>query len=153
MLVFLYRFTTFLRKNNIEIIETMPVLTWLLCIVTVVFFSTEMLLLANALFVSKTNTLADVQHVYVRTGLPILWSICSFAFMWLGMHFKHKSLRIVSLTLFMITLIKLFIFDIRNIPAGGKIAAFFCLGILLLVVSFMYQRLKKIIIDHEEKRD
>jgi len=34
----------------------------------------------------------------------------------------------------------------------GKIAAFFCLGVLLLVVSFMYQRLKKIIIEDEEKK-
>ncbi len=43
----------------------------------------------------------------------------------------------------MITLLKLFIYDIVNIPVGGKIAAFFSLGVLLLVVSFMYQRLKK----------
>jgi uncharacterized membrane protein len=49
-------------------------------------------------------------------------------------------------------LLKLFLFDIRNIPVAGKIAAFFCLGVLLLVVSFMYQRLKKIIIEDEEKK-
>jgi uncharacterized membrane protein len=85
--------------------------------------------------------------------LPILWGICSFAFMWLGMRHKYRTLRIISLSLFSLTLFKLFVFDIRNIPAGGKIAAFFCLGVLLLVVSFMYQRLKKIIIDDEKKTD
>jgi hypothetical protein len=42
-------------------------------------------------------------------------------------------------------------FDIRNIPVAGKIAAFFSLGVLLLVVSFMYQRLKKIIIEDEKR--
>jgi uncharacterized membrane protein len=72
--------------------------------------------------------------------------------MWLGMHHKFKPLRILSLVLFSITLLKLFLFDIRNIPVAGKIAAFFCLGVLLLVVSFMYQRLKKIIIEDEEKK-
>jgi uncharacterized membrane protein len=55
------------------------------------------------------------------------------------------------LSLFSITLVKLFLFDIKNIPIAGKIAAFFCLGVLLLVVSFMYQRLKKILIDDAQK--
>jgi len=73
-----------------------------------------------------------------------------FPFVWVVMHFKYLTLLIISLSLFTLTLLKLFIFDIRNIPAGGKIAAFFCLGVLLLVVSFMYQRLKKIIIDEEK---
>jgi uncharacterized membrane protein len=72
--------------------------------------------------------------------------------MWLGMGYKFKTLRIISLCLFALTLLKLFLFDIRNIPVAGKIAAFFCLGVLLLVVSFMYQRLKKIIIEDEEKK-
>jgi uncharacterized membrane protein len=71
--------------------------------------------------------------------------------MWLGMRHKFRPLRIFSLLLFMVTLLKLFLFDIRDIPIAGKIAAFFCLGVLLLVVSFMYQRLKKIIIDNEAK--
>jgi uncharacterized membrane protein len=67
------------------------------------------------------------------------------------MRYKFRPLRIFSLALFLITLLKLFLFDIRDIPIAGKIAAFFCLGVLLLVVSFMYQRLKKIIIDNEAK--
>jgi uncharacterized membrane protein len=56
------------------------------------------------------------------------------------------------LCLFSITLFKLFAFDISNIPVAGKIAAFFCLGVLLLIVSFMYQKLKKIITQDEEKK-
>ena len=112
-----------------------------------------MYLLCNNTFYAADNPLENIQRVYIKTGLPILWGLCSFAFMWLGMHFKFRTLRIISLTLFTITLLKLFIFDITNIPAGGKIAAFFCLGVLLLVVSFMYQRLKKIIIDDEKKVD
>jgi uncharacterized membrane protein len=70
--------------------------------------------------------------------------------MWLGMQYKFRSLRIISLSLFTLTLVKLFTYDIRNIPPGGKIAAFILLGVLLLTVSFMYQRLKKIIIDDAE---
>lgn len=128
------------------------VFTWLICMITVTLLSAEGQLLVNACCFSKAYDLQELARVYNKTGLPILWGLCSFAFMWLGMRHKFKPLRIVSLVLFSITLVKLFLFDIRNIPVAGKIAAFFSLGVLLLVVSFMYQRLKKIIIEDEEKK-
>ena len=140
-------------RGRTEKFAVEPILfTWLICIVTVVFLSAEGQLLINVLFFTQENGLDNLQRVYDKTGLPILWGLCSFAFMWLGMRHKFKPLRIVSLVLFTLTLLKLFLFDIRNIPIAGKIAAFFCLGVLLLVVSFMYQRLKKIIIEDEEKK-
>lgn len=128
------------------------VFTWIMGGMIVLFLSAEIQLLVNTFFYSKTNSLEEIQRVYFKTGLPILWGLCSFAFMWLGMRHKFKPLRILSLTLFLLTLLKLFLFDIQDIPIAGKIAAFFCLGVLLLVVSFMYQRLKKIIIEDEEKK-
>jgi hypothetical protein len=124
--------------------------SWM-AIFAVIFLSVEAHLLINSLFYSKTLGLDRIGDVYVRTGLPILWGLCSFAFMWIGMAYKFKPLRVLSLVIFSITLLKLFLYDIRDIPVAGKIAAFFCLGVLLLVVSFMYQRLKKIIIQDEEK--
>jgi uncharacterized membrane protein len=145
----LYQLITQDRKKK-YILEP-EVFTWVICIVVVTFFSAEGQLVVNALFYSSTTGLPELARVYNKTGLPILWGLCSFAFMWLGMRNKFKPLRIVSLALFSLTLLKLFLFDIRNIPIAGKIAAFFCLGVLLLVVSFMYQRLKKIIIEDEEK--
>jgi uncharacterized membrane protein len=87
---------------------------------------------------------------YKRAGFTIVWAVYAFITIWLGMRFKSRLLRIVSLSVFTIALIKLFVFDIQKISAGGKIAAFIMLGILLLIVSFMYQRLKKIITDNEE---
>jgi uncharacterized membrane protein len=92
------------------------------------------------------------ENLYYKAGLSILWSICSFILMWLGMNYKFRALRIISLSLFTLTLLKLFAYDITKMPAGGKIAAFILLGVLLLTVSFMYQRLKKIIIDDIENK-
>lgn len=80
---------------------------------------------------------------------PILWGLSSFVLMMVGMNRKLKTLRIISLTLFFLTLFKLFLFDIRGISEGGKIAAFICLGVLLLVVSFMYQKLKNLILEDD----
>ncbi|MBC7923949.1 MAG: DUF2339 domain-containing protein [Ferruginibacter sp.] len=81
-----------------------------------------------------------------KVGLPILWGVCAFAFMWVGLNRKNKNLRILSLSLFALTLAKLFTYDIRGISEGGKIAAFISLGLILLVISFMYQKIRKLIL-------
>lgn len=124
-------------------------LTWTACTLILIYLTAEIHLLVNSIFYSGTSSLIAIQKVFIKAGWPILWGLLSFAFMWTGMRWKFRMLRIISLTLFTITLVKLFAYDIVNIPAGGKIAAFFSLGVLLLIVSFMYQRLKKIIIDEE----
>lgn len=147
----LYQFIVYSRANRSGFAFPFTAITWIFCAVVVIFISAEAHLLINQIFYSEPDNLSTIQRVYIKAGLPILWGLCSFVFMWLGMRNKNKTLRIVSLTLFSITLVKLFTYDIRNIPVAGKIAAFFCLGVLLLVVSFMYQRLKKIIIDDEQK--
>ena len=125
--------------------------TWLLSAAIVLFLSLEISLLSNLLFYTKSYPIDRVETVYIKTGLPILWGLLSFALMWLGMRNKLRTMRIVSLSLFSLTLLKLFLFDINNIPVAGKIAAFFCLGVILLVISFMYQKVKKILVDDEIK--
>jgi len=91
-----------------------------------------------------------LQHTQ-KTGYTILWGVSSFILMILGMKFKKQILRIFSLVLFAITLVKLFAYDISNISEGGKIVAFILLGILLLIISFMYQKVKKLVLDEENK--
>jgi uncharacterized membrane protein len=92
------------------------------------------------------STLLTQNH---KIGYPILWGITSFLLIAAGMKWKKRHLRIISLTLFLITLVKLFTVDIVGISEGGKIAAFISLGLLLLVVSFMYQRLKRLLLKDE----
>jgi len=149
VLSILYRLTAMWRGGAWKVEGA--AFAWAVAIVAVISLSAEGQMLVNVMFYSRRNSLDELARVYDKTGLPILWGLCSFVCMWLGMRHKYRPLRIFSLVLFMITLLKLFLFDIRDIPIAGKIAAFFCLGVLLLVVSFMYQRLKKIIIDHEGK--
>lgn len=146
--VLLYRIIL-LCKNNL-LPGQLQAATWALCCIIVLFLSKEISLACNALFYTNQASLHPIEAIYIRTGLPVLWGLLSFALMWLGMRNKVRTLRIISLTFFSITLIKLFAFDIRNITPGGKIAAFFSLGVLLLIISFMYQKVKKIIIEDEK---
>jgi uncharacterized membrane protein len=54
-------------------------------------------------------------------------------------------LRVIALSLFALTLLKLFLFDLGSLSEGGRVGAFIFLGILLLVISFMYQKLKGLV--------
>jgi uncharacterized membrane protein len=148
ILLILYKLVSICRDNLQEYIK--PV-SWALAGTIVIFLSLEISLISNFVFYSPASTIDHIETVYIKTGLPVLWGLSSFALMWLGMRYKTRVLRIISLTLFTITLVKLFAFDIKNIPPAGKIAAFFCLGVLLLIISFMYQKVKKIVADDEDE--
>lgn len=132
-------------KNNLQ--QYIKPVSWVIAAGIVLFLSIEICLISNFVFYTAGANIYHIETVYVKTGLPVLWGISSFALMWLGMRYKTRVLRIISLTLFTLTLIKLFVFDIENIPPAGKIAAFFFLGVLLLIISFMYQKVKVIIAD------
>ncbi|MDO6392016.1 DUF2339 domain-containing protein [Pontibacter sp. BT731] len=122
---------------------------WGACFVVVFLASAELEhLVVLQLYEPGTNLEALLPQVR-KVGFPILWGISSFVLMTVGMRRKMKTLRIISLSLFFLTLLKLFLFDIRGVSEGGKIAAFICLGVLLLVISFMYQKLKVLILDDE----
>jgi uncharacterized membrane protein len=135
-----------IRANKTLLTKSINNLSWAISIAAILLLSFE----GMQLYTTMLNGITDsdvLTHQYKKAGLTITWGLCSFALMWLGMRYKYKTLRIISIVLFAVALIKLFLFDIRNISPGGKIAAFIMLGILLLIVSFMYQRLKKILID------
>ena len=84
-----------------------------------------------------------------KVGLPILWGVCAFVFMYVGLTKRNRQYRILSLSLFALTLLKLFFYDLEGISEGGRIAAFISLGALLLIISFMYQRIKRLILDND----
>jgi len=92
-----------------------------------------------------------IEHLQ-RTGYAILWGLFAFVLMYFGLKKKSRQLRIIAILVFALTLGKLFLWDFRSLSEAGKIAAFISLGVLLLTISFMYQRLKKILLadDHAE---
>lgn len=139
----------FFKKENEKWTDYQVVFSWLTASGLIIILSVEMY---QVIFWSYYRIEEDWywwKNLYTKAGLSILWGLGSFAMMWLGMKKSFKPLRIISLTLFTVTIAKLFLYDIVNIPPGGKIAAFILLGILLLAVSFMYQRLKKILVDND----
>lgn len=126
---------------------------WFATITTVIILSCEVLHIWVITQYQPGFTEQSIATKGIKICLPILWGIMSFVIMARGMSQKLKTLRIISLSLFTITLLKLFIYDIANATQGGKIAAFISLGLLLLIVSFMYQKLKGMLIDETINTD
>lgn len=79
------------------------------------------------------------------SAFSISLSVAGFVQMALGMRLCQKALRMVSLGTFGIVLLKLVLMDLWAMPTIGKIIVFIILGILLLLQSFLYQKLKDVL--------
>ena len=86
-------------------------------------------------------------------GLSLSLATAGVAQMVAGMRMHRKDLRIISLVTFALVIGKLIIYDLWKMPAVGKIVTFIILGIVLLVLSFMYQRLKNVLFDNDSNRN
>ncbi len=85
-----------------------------------------------------------------KLGLSILWGVYALLLIALGIWKKKKHFRIAAIVLFAITLLKLFFYDIANMDTIGKTIVFVSLGILLLIISFLYNKFKHTISENHE---
>ncbi|WP_432671797.1 DUF2339 domain-containing protein [Flavobacterium sp. SM2513] len=97
------------------------------------------------------DKLHDIKAQIIKIGYPIVWGLFSFVFLIIGIKKQWKNLRIISLSLLGLTIVKLFVYDIKNVSETGKIVAFILLGVLILIISFVYQKVKKLVVDDAPK--
>lgn len=95
----------------------------------------------------------SIKAQIIKIGYPIVWGLFSFIFLVIGIKRQWKNLRIIALSLLGLTILKLFIYDIKNVSETGKIVAFILLGALILVISFVYQKVKKLVVDEVPKEN
>jgi uncharacterized membrane protein len=85
-----------------------------------------------------------------KLGITILWGVYSLAMIVLGIWRKNKNLRIGAIVLFGVTLTKLFLYDLSSLNTISKTIVMVSLGILLLIISFLYNKYKQTIFDERE---
>ncbi len=85
-----------------------------------------------------------------KLGLSILWGCYALILVVLGIIKKKKHLRIGAIILFGGTLIKLFFYDLQGLNTISKTIVFVSLGVLLLIISFLYNKYKKALFADEE---
>ncbi|HKZ36685.1 MAG TPA: DUF2339 domain-containing protein, partial [Chryseolinea sp.] len=110
----------------------------------------EIILLISILLVASSEliTWMDIMNSTQsdKLALSLLWGVYSLLLIALGIWKNKKHLRIGAILLFGITLIKLFIYDISYLDTISKTVVFVTLGLLLLIISFLYNKYKHLII-------
>lgn len=161
-----------LKRTSFEFLKSKYVL-WLLAFLGIVILSQELIMqvvyfgsgqvipenLENIAKMQKnseeyylqldkiTFALDHIKTQVVKVGFPILWGVISFILLIIGIKKEWKQVRIIALALLGLTIAKLFIYDINDASETGKIIAFILLGVLILIISFVYQKLKKLVSD------
>jgi uncharacterized membrane protein len=82
-----------------------------------------------------------------KLGLSILWGVYALFLVVLGIAWHRKRLRIGAFVLFALTLAKVFFYDIAHLDTISKTVVFVSLGILLLIISFLYNKYKHLIVE------
>lgn len=75
-----------------------------------------------------------------QLGLSLLWTTCGSVLIGTGVRRRSKALRWQGLLLIGLTVSKVFLFDLSFLERGYRIISFVVLGLVLLLLSFFYQR-------------
>jgi uncharacterized membrane protein len=88
-----------------------------------------------------------------RLGLSILWGAYALFLISLGIAQHKKYLRIAAFVLLAVTLVKLFLYDVADLPTIPKTILFVSLGLLMLLVSFLYNKYVDVIFGAQAKQE
>lgn len=106
-------------------------------------------LLSTILLAVGTNNLLNQLGLLdeLSAGFSISLSLAGFMQMAVGMRLHLKVVRMISLATFSLVLLKLVMVDLWLLPTIGKVVVFIILGVILLILSFLYQKLKTVLFD------
>jgi hypothetical protein len=77
-----------------------------------------------------------------KWAISVLFGIFALGLISYGIDKKKKHLRIAAIALFAFTLIKVFVFDLIGLDTIAKTIVMISLGILLLLISYLYTKFK-----------
>ena len=85
-----------------------------------------------------------------KIALSILFGVYALILVVIGIKKKKKHLRLAAIVLFGFTLLKLFLYDLANLETIAKTIVMVSLGVLLLVISFLYNKYKEALLEDDE---
>lgn len=131
-----------------------PLLSWALTVFAVAILSVETDNLIIWL-ISSPATYKEVLYDVHTFGYPILWGVIAMLLMIWGLNRKVTLLRKIALVFFGLIIVKFYAYDVWYMSQTGRIISFVMLGVILLLVSFLQQKIRTLvkedkIIKHEE---
>ena len=109
------------------------------------FFYLALIWILSSELINWIDILKSVQSY--KLGLSILWGVFALYLISIGIWKRKQHLRIGAIVLFGVTLIKLFFYDISHLNTISKTIVFVSLGLLLLTISFLYNKYKHLMTD------
>jgi len=70
------------------------------------------------------------------------WGVEALALLGAGFPLRDRLQRLSGLFLFLVCVLKLFLYDLRQLETINRISSFIVLGVLLVGVSWMYTRFR-----------
>jgi len=140
-----------LRNANITSKEEF-VVPWLFIVtqcLSVVLISVEFLDFYGASLARKAYGFAEISYVR-QLALSIIWALYASALVVVGIVKKVRIVRLLGILLFGITTVKAFFFDLSGLETLYRIISFLVLGLVLLIMSYLYNRYKHYIFGDSE---
>ncbi len=81
-----------------------------------------------------------------QMSLSLIWTVYAAFLIAVGIWRNYRLLRYMALALFGVTIVKVFFLDLAELERFYRIISFVVLGLILIGVSFLYQKYKAVLI-------
>jgi hypothetical protein len=89
-----------------------------------------------------TVLLAALLYGQFNRELTVAWGLEGLALLGAGFLLRDRLFRLQGLILLLVCILKLFLYDLRNLETVYRILSFVALGLILLAVSWIYTRFR-----------
>jgi uncharacterized membrane protein len=78
-----------------------------------------------------------------QLSISVIWTVYGGAMLAVGMWRRNRMLRLMALLLLSLTIVKVFLFDLASLEKIYRTISFIVLGLILVAVSYLYQRYRQ----------
>ena len=94
--------------------------------------------------------IAHARTPWMNSLITIWWAVAAMGVAVTGFVRRRKYLRVLGLVVFGATVVKVFLMDMHEFSGLQRVAAFMGVGVLLLVLSYIYQRVAPMLQKQDE---
>ncbi|WP_336732357.1 DUF2339 domain-containing protein, partial [Chryseobacterium sp. VD8] len=126
---------------------------WLISVTFITALSFE---LYNIYILLNAENISGMKVLSKHFGLlylSMIWAVLSSVLIYKGLKNNIPEYSKIGFALIAVTILKLYLYDVWEMDNVSRIIAFIILGIILLLSSFLFQRLKKIIKNLVENKE
>ena len=111
---------------------------------TVAFFTLWFWMSAEVYHAFHPNAGFGAISDWERYSYSLVWLLYAIALLILGLYKNIDKIRMVGLGVLSIVVLKVFLIDMNNLQGLSRALSFMGLGVALIGVGYLYQRMKKV---------